>query len=173
MQAQRYNALADLFTYPGGEYRECVQEYEHLEPALAQFKTEIAPLPTLELQELFTRTFDLNPLCCLEIGWHLFGENYERGAFLVRMRQELRRHGVAESTELPDHLSLVLRLLARMEAEQARDFAAACVLPALQKMLAAFSGAENPFQSLLLAVWRVVRGDYPEILISQEPAPLL
>lgn len=173
MQAERYNALADLFNYPGEEYWVRVQECEHLEPGIAQFHTAIAPLRHAELQELFTRTFDLNPLCCLEIGWHLFGENYDRGALLVRLRQELRLYGVAESSELPDHLSQVLRLLARMEPERARDFVGACVLPALEKMLTAFSGAENPFQSLLLAVRQVMRGDYPEMLLSQEPAPVL
>ncbi len=173
MQAKRYNALADLVTYPGEDYRTRLQECEHLEPAVAQFHSAIAPLATAELQELFTRTFDLNPLCCLEIGWHLFGENYERGALLVRIRQELRLYGVAESSELPDHLSQVLRLLARMEPERARDFAGACVVPALEKMLAAFSGTENPFRGLLLTVRQMVRGDYPGMLLSQQPAPLL
>ncbi|HKU23751.1 MAG TPA: molecular chaperone TorD family protein [Terriglobales bacterium] len=173
MNSERYSALAELFTYPAEDYRTSVQECEHLEPAIAEFHAAIAPLPTAELQELFTRAFDLNPVCCLEIGWHLFGENYERGALLVRMRQELRLHGITESSELPDHLSQVLRLLARMEPERARDFAGACVLPALEKMLAAFSGTENPFRSLLLAVRQVMRGDYPEMLLSQEPAPVL
>ncbi|MBL8849760.1 MAG: hypothetical protein JNG89_08750, partial [Planctomycetaceae bacterium] len=27
-----------------------------------------------ELEEEFTRTFELNPACALEVGWHLFGE---------------------------------------------------------------------------------------------------
>ncbi len=173
MQAERYNALADLFTYPGKGYRIRLQECERLEPAIAPFRSAIASLPTVELQELFTRTFDLNPLCCLEIGWHLFGENYERGALLVRIRQELRLYGVAESSELPDHLSQALRLLARMEPERACDFAGACLLPALEKMLATLSGTENPFHSLLLAVRQMVGSDYPEMLLSQEPAPLL
>src|SRR6266568_3182701 len=57
-------------------------------------------------QELYVQTFEFNPACTLELGWHLFGENYERGEFLVRMREQLRRHGIAESNELPDHLTL-------------------------------------------------------------------
>ena len=31
----------------------------------------------------------------------------------------------------------------------------------------------GPFRSLLLAVRQVMRGDYPEMLLSQEPAPVL
>ncbi len=48
-----------------------------------------------EVEEAFTRTFDVNPACALEVGWHLFGEEYTAAMFLVRMREELRKHGSA------------------------------------------------------------------------------
>ena len=75
-------------------------------------------------QELYVQTFEFNPACTLELGWHLFGENYERGEFLVRMRDLLRRHGIAESTELPDHLTHVLALVGRLDHEEAAELAA-------------------------------------------------
>jgi hypothetical protein len=68
------------------------------------------------------------------LGWHLFGEEYARGLLLVRLRQELARHGVAESRELPDHITHVLALLPRMEASRAAAFVRACALPALARM---------------------------------------
>lgn len=173
MQVEMYNALAELLTYPGEDYRARVRACEGWDAGLAGFQQTIAPLPTIEVQELFTRTFDLNPLCCLEIGWHLFGDNYERGTLLVRMRQELRRYGLEESSELPDHLSHVLRLLAHMEPERASDFAGACVLPALGKMLTAIQGKGNPFEHLLLSVQTLVCDDFPEIPLPQEPEPVL
>jgi len=40
-------------------------------------------------------TFDINPACALEVGWHLFGEDYMRGQFLVRMREELSKYEIA------------------------------------------------------------------------------
>ena len=172
MQPELYNSLAGLLTYPAEDYQARIQECEGLDPDFADFRAAIARLSLADLQELFTRTFDLNPLCCLEIGWHLFGENYERGTLMVRMRQELRRYGLAESTELPDHLSHVLRLLARMEPERAADFAGACVLPALEKMLAAFERKDNPFERLLAAICRLVRSEFPDIPVCQ-PAPAL
>ena len=49
------------------------------------------------MQELFTRTFDINPACASR-GGHLFGEEY-RGA--LRPDAELRRLGLEESAELP------------------------------------------------------------------------
>ena len=96
-----------------------------------------------ELQELYAATFDLDPHCSLEVGWHLFGENYERGEFLVKMRVELRRLGVGESTELPDHLTHALAALGRMEPQEAAEFATACLFPALDKMCAATAGASR------------------------------
>lgn len=173
MQAETYKSLAALLTYPREDYKQRVQACEGLDAEIAEFRAAIARSSTVELQELFTRTFDLNPLCCLEIGWHLFGENYERGTLMVRMRQELRRYRLEESSELPDHLAHVLRLLASMEPERASDFAGACVLPALEKMLAAFQGKGNPFERLLVAVRRLVRSDFPEIPLLQDPAPVL
>jgi nitrate reductase assembly molybdenum cofactor insertion protein NarJ len=116
---------------------------------LEAFAAAVRPLTPDEREELFTRTFDINPIGALEIGWHLFGEDYHRGALLVRLRTELRRHGIEEAGELPDHLTRVLALLDCMEADEAGEFARACVLPALDKMLAGFQGKENPYERLL------------------------
>jgi nitrate reductase delta subunit len=175
--AGMYNALVGLLTYPEADYPQRIDRSLRVTPeecrrALEQFADEMRGRTTDMLQELFTSTFDLNPLCSLELGWHLFGENYERGLLLVRVREELRRHGLEESTELPDHLTHVLPLVARMEHEQAADFVAACVLPALEKMLAAFENKENPLENVLVAVRDLLRNGFPEIplpLANTEP----
>jgi nitrate reductase delta subunit len=139
------NMLARLLEYPRPGFQELLD-------ACPAFAAAVHGESLESLQELYTRTFDLNPECSLEIGWHLFGEEYERGSFLVNMRQELRRYGIPESTELPDHLTHVLRLTARMEAEDARVFSSRFILPALQKMLGAMEGKSNPYQKVLEAV---------------------
>ena len=51
-----------------------------------------------QVEEAFTGTFDVNPACALEVGWHLFGEEYARGMFLVRMREEMRKYCDANGT---------------------------------------------------------------------------
>ena len=79
--------------------------------ALSAFDSYVRGTSVESLQEAFTQTFDLNPVCALEVGWQLFGEEYERGAFLVHTRQLLREHSVPERGELPDHLSSLLGLL--------------------------------------------------------------
>ena len=133
--------IAELLVYPTAGWHEraraCAEAVGELDPEvgrlLADFVAQTHDLPVGQLQELFTSTFDLNPVCSLEVGWHLFGEDYSRGAFLVRMREELRRLQLPESTELPDHLTHVLAVLEKMDAEAAEKFAAACVMPALKK----------------------------------------
>jgi nitrate reductase delta subunit len=122
-----------------------------------------------EVEELYTHTFDLNPVSSLEVGWHLFGENYARGEFLVLMREELRGHGLAESTELPDHLTHVLPALARMDQKQADRFVVRYLLPALEKMLAGLAKQENPYQDLLEAVRDVLLTPHAVALRGSEP----
>ncbi len=123
---------------------------------LDRFYDSIHNLSTEELQELFIRTFDLNPVCALEVGWQLYGEEYARGRFLVFMREQLRRFGVGESRELPDHLTLVLPLLDCMPKEEAAGLAQAAVIPALHKMLNAFARQSSPYQFVLGAAGRLL-----------------
>lgn len=181
MDGRVYEALAAALRYPGEDYRERVEEcaalleMENAEAGemMGRFAGRVRQWSREEREERFTHSFDLNPGCTLDIGWHLFGEQYERGSMLVKMRQEMRRYRVEESAELPDHLTHALELLARMEPERAEEFAAACVLPALQKILAAFDGKDDPFEDVVRATWSVLRGRYPAVELpppAQDPA---
>lgn len=169
--ANIYDLAAGLFFYPGMDYcariERCRQEFAaalpQAEDFLTAFTDAVGKLTAVEVEELFTRTFELNPLCAPEVGWHLFGENYSRGEFLVQMRQALRQHSLPESTELPDHLGHVLSVLGRLGQVESGLFAERYVLPALDKMLAGLAGKDNPYENLLAAVRR---------LASCRPAPV-
>ena len=126
-----YQELADQLRYPGDSAR----------------------------QELYVQTFEFNPACTLEIGWHLFGENYERGEFLVRMREQLRRHRIAESTELPDHLTLLLPLVARMSHDEATQLVGEFILPAVAKILSAIHG--NEYEAVIAGISERLEADFP------------
>jgi nitrate reductase assembly molybdenum cofactor insertion protein NarJ len=119
-------------------------------------------------QELYVQTFEFNPNCTLEIGWHLFGENYERGEFLVRMREQLRRYGIAEGSELPDHLTHLLILIGRMEHEEAAELAGQFLLPALAKIRDGLK--DNSYGSLIADVQAKLEADYPDA--PRRPAQL-
>lgn len=150
--------LGELLRYPGADYlsrldRACEESARDESRALLQkFRTHAAAVSLQELQELYTRTFDLSPLCSLEVGWQLYGEDYARGSFLVYMRSKLLEHGLAERGELPDHLANLLLLLARMPAEQADELREGAALPALRKMMQPFSGKQNPYGDLLRSI---------------------
>ncbi len=108
-----HEALAGLLCYPVKGLTEPVaQAVASLAVAcppaserLREFAEFVAVTPQHDLEELFTRTFANVADRALEIGWHLHGETYDRGAFLVVMRGRLRDLGITENSELPDHLS--------------------------------------------------------------------
>ena len=143
----KYDTLARLFEYPDESYVQRCRD-----AGLDEFSDEMAKLTVSGIQELFISTFDWNPATSLDLGWHLYGDQYERGEFLVCMRAELRRYGVAESAELPDHLTHTLRLLGRMDASAAEQFARKFTAPAVAKLLAALEQTKTPFAAPVRAV---------------------
>lgn len=165
-RAALYDRLALLLAYPGADgladARRAVTLLDgQARESLAGFLRQIEPLALAQLQELFIQSFDLNPKAALEVGWHLFGENYERGTFLVKMRQELHRLGLQETVELPDHLAHVLRVLGRLDDPVAAAFAHDFVLPALAAMRAGLEGLQTPFAAVLEAIELVLREQHP------------
>ncbi len=176
-----FDHVAGLLDYPGPDFRQrlqlCRDSFTRHAPReaerhLEEFASRVENLPQAECEELYTGTFDLNPVCSLEVGWHLYGENYARGEFLVHMRKGLRQFGVEESTELPDHLTLVLALLARLSPQDAGALVSGHVEPALDRMLAGLAGKDNPFEHLIRAI-RALLGVFPRAAAPMPlPAPL-
>lgn len=177
MQAGAYESFAALLTYPQTkdmpDFASMVASLPaDCHPRISSFRGTMELLSLEARQEFFTQTFDLNPVCSLELGWHLFGENYERGLLLVRLREELRAAGIGEEGELPDHLTYTLRLLPTMEPVRAADFAGAIVLPALVKMIHALQGKNNAYEDLLSCVAVMLRNDFPEIALPETKVEL-
>ena len=112
------------------------------------------------MQEQYVQAFEFNPACTLEIGWHLFGENYERGEFMVRMREQLRRHGIAESTELPDHLTHLLPLIARMPYGEAAELAGQYLLPALGRIKEGLK--DHAYGPVITGIEAKLEADFPD-----------
>lgn len=156
------SAFSRLLSYPDEHTTEAVELlYVVLQGELpdaahrsAQFGSFCEQHELWEIEEAFTRTFDVNPACALEVGWHLFGEEYARGMFLVRMRQELRKYELPESVELPDHIAHVLAVVAAMPDEEAARFVRACVQPAVAKMNEALGqkDTETPYRHVIAAL---------------------
>jgi nitrate reductase delta subunit len=158
-----YDLAAGLLCYPDAEYPAKLAACRAaLEPVdgeaadhLGTFARMTADLTTEAFQELFTRTLDLNPACTLDLGWHLYGEAYERGAFLVEIREALEGAGITESAELPDHLSHIVMLLGRLDQEAATTLAVR-VIPAIDTLIGNIDGKDDPIEHLLKAIHSLV-----------------
>jgi nitrate reductase delta subunit len=166
-------ALATLLSYPGEGFPEALADARAgllaAAPAVARaaapFLDAAAGACGAELEEAYARTFDWSATCGLEVGWHLYGEQYERGAFLVAMRARLREAGIEEGTELPDHLSSCLRWLARAEPAPGLAFARETLAPALVRMRKGLGEAHAGYAALLAAVAAAVEAFAP----AEEP----
>ncbi len=151
-------ALARLVAYPDERTHEdacAMLAAAHATPGAAaarEFLEVTAPMTAAELQEEYTNSFDFDPACALDLGWHLFGESRERGALLAGLRADLARAGLHESHELPDHLTQVLALIAREPEERAAPLAE-LVMPAVGGVERALTKRGSPYAHVLAAVY--------------------
>jgi nitrate reductase molybdenum cofactor assembly chaperone NarJ/NarW len=150
--SEGYELLAALLEYPE-EHWSSRNGSVRANSSLGAFVVAVESLSITGLQELYTRTFDLNPSCALEIGYHLFGENYKRGEFLAHLRETEAPFALGQQQQLPDYLPVLLRLLVKLEDEELRgSLIVECLIPAIEKMLATFKDSDNPYRYLLEVV---------------------
>lgn len=160
----RFTTLGRLLAYPAPGYperaaqaaKELADEHSTAAEALAAFAGAVANRDDAGMEELYTRTFDLNPTCALEVGWHLWGEDYERGRFLVAARALLRRLGLPEEGELPDHLRVLLPALDHLPEGEAGVWAGRYLLPSVTQMHRTLEHKSHPYRHLLAAVCRAL-----------------
>lgn len=157
-----FRLFAGLLEYPTSETIEqsaqCLEQLKPFHPEAAEILANFARATqhhTLEtIQELYTTTFDMQPVCYPYVGYQLFGESYKRGAFMAQLNEAYRDFGYSAGQELPDHLSVILRFFGMDSANRAGEFCQALLtegaIPALEKMLKVFGeGSENPYVGLL------------------------
>ena len=106
-------------------------------------------------QEEYVEAFDFDPGCTLDVGWHLFGETPERGAFLSILREDLARAGVREGEDLPDHLPTLLRLIA-CEDEESAAALATILAPAVARLHEHLAARGSAFAGTIDAVARAL-----------------
>lgn len=149
-----YDALGAVFDYPGADYPRRVRvarerladRYEAAEVNLEAFERalpgeggRLEQESLDEVQEIFTRSFDVQPITTLSVGYLLFGDDYKRGEVLVHLRREQRAAGLDDGGELPDHLANVLRLLARWDdRDLVEEFVLELLGPAIEEMIGEF-----------------------------------
>ena len=163
-----YELLAGLLEYPHEDWpTQTERARAAANSALGEFIVAVESLSVIGLQELYTRTFDLNPSCALEVGYHVFGENYKRGEFLAHLRETEAPFALGQDQQLPDYLPVLLRLLVKLEDEELRgSLIVECLIPAIEKMLASFKESDNPYRLLLEAVRSTLQTEAPVVSID-------
>jgi nitrate reductase molybdenum cofactor assembly chaperone len=154
-------SLAVLLTYPSApDWRRDVlgaaaavgEEDTSVRRALSPFLRHVTATEASLVEEGYTRTFDWSRERSLDLGWHLHGETYDRGAFMVRMRELLRRGGIAEEGQLPDHLPRVLAALDALGADEMRELVADEILPAVLRLEQGFRDRDDPYAGVIRGV---------------------
>jgi nitrate reductase assembly molybdenum cofactor insertion protein NarJ len=142
-----YELLADVYAYPQEDYAQkvwsaCKLLDDYLPEAaglLRVFADYMCSLPTQAQQELFVRSFEVQAVTTLDLGYVLFGDDYKRGELLVNLNREHREAGVNCGSELADHLANVLRLLPRIQDEELQEeLARRIIAAALRRMIKGF-----------------------------------
>ncbi len=165
-----YRLFAEILDYPSPALAERVEELLSLASVadgeaarlLGRFREFVEESSPETREELYTGTFDLQPLCYPHVGYHLFGEEYRRGMFMAKLREHYRSCGFADGEELPDHICIILRFLGRREPRDVeRELVAECLIPALEKMVASVAAAMNPYCDALQALLLLLVAGYP------------
>ncbi|MFN8463318.1 MAG: molecular chaperone TorD family protein [Anaerolineales bacterium] len=163
--ASLFDSFAALLEYPSSDFVEeaqrCLELMRSTNPEAAElcekFANAIEGYSPQRMQELFTTTFDMQPVCYPYIGFHLYGESYKRGAFMAQLNEAYHGVGYSAEQELPDNLSVILRFIGFDSENRNSEFCQALlsdgVHPALEKMLKVFdSESTNPYFGLLSAL---------------------
>ncbi len=164
-----YQSFAGLLAYPTPaifqQAQACLEQLRqsHLEHAGAMENAgrRLQRLSLEQLEELYTATFDMQPVCYPYVGYQLFGESYKRGAFMAQLNEAYHACGYSTGQELPDHLPVILRFLGLSTTAREDDFGRTLMVeglePALEKMLQAFDkDSMNPYFGVLSALYLVL-----------------
>ena len=147
MNRDSYVRLAGLFDYPDASFLEKVMELEAwlkgFCPAAAAelglFAGGLSQKDPACLQELFTRSFDIQAVTTLDVGYVLFGDDYKRGSLLAHLNREHKDAGNDCGLELADHLPNLLRLIAKSEkTEFVQELVEEILAPAIRSMIGEF-----------------------------------
>ena len=148
---QHYHFLADILRYPEEDYREkidtCVgflqEKYPEAYEAFRHFDRVAEKFDTWTLEEIYTRTFHIQAICYLDLGYVIFGEDYKRGEFLVNMKREQKEAENDCGYDLPDNLVNILTLLPKLkDYEFAVELCRRILVPGISKMLKEFEAAK-------------------------------
>ena len=134
--AKTYKALSALLCYPSNELKLAAGEIARVlhdeailsvsgQKALRPLLSNLAAMDVYDLQERYVLLFDRSRTLSLNLFEHVHGESRDRGPAMVDLLETYRAGGVElASTELPDHLPILLEFLSTRPDAEARELLA-------------------------------------------------
>lgn len=147
---EHYSLFAHLFRYPEVDFMlHLIEIQDFLDETYPEAGNELRPFfkymsncPLDNKQELFTKTFDVQPICYLDLGYVMFGEDYKRGAFLLNMKGEQQKIDNDCGTDLPDNICNVLDLMTISKDDIfLKDLIHNIFIPCVNMMIGEFNSA--------------------------------
>jgi len=168
-----YQLLSEILDYPRPDLparvRECVTLLSSFNPQAAArldgFRAFVEQTPQGQLEEVYTATFDLQMTCYPYAGYLLFGESYNRGEFMVNLKDLYNAHGFSSvGNELPDHICVMLRFMAVLQDEElSMLMVSECLIPAVRKMEQAFQDNSNPYGEVIRALSLILNDEHSAV----------
>lgn len=136
LQDRTLKALSLVLSYPTRELQQAMPEIGAVLASdtrlTAAARRELRPLvealagdDIYDLEERFVLLFDRSRTLSLNLFEHVHGESRDRGGAMVSLVETYREGGFDPvSTELPDHLPVLLEFLSTRPAAEARDILA-------------------------------------------------
>ena len=134
-------SLSVLISYPGPDMRAVLPEVRAIVagyPGLLALTDNLIAMDPLDAEERYVGLFDRSRQLSLNLFEHIHGESRDRGSAMVDLIDTYRAAGFDPVTsELPDHLPVLLEFLASQPAAEAQEVlaGAAHVLRALTERL--------------------------------------
>ncbi|MCF6349456.1 MAG: hypothetical protein L3J23_00295 [Flavobacteriaceae bacterium] len=143
-----YTKISNMFVFPQKEGYvknvKDIQKYlDKVAPDIGEklhpFTKVVSSVTKYELEDLYLRTFEVQSITTLDIGYVIFGDDYKRGELLVNLNKEHQKYGIDCGDELSDNLLNVLKLINKLEdLKLLDDLINKIVAPALFKMIEGF-----------------------------------
>lgn len=158
MDVQHYTLMATLFDYPDEQFPSHVAKVidflkKYNSEASAEVQSFFSDLPVNDVEkmrELFTRTFDVQAITTLDIGYVMFGDDYKRGEMLANLNREHNKYNNDCGSELADHLPNILRLIAKLDDQELMtELVSEIIAPALLKMITEFDSGRLDKKNVL------------------------
>lgn len=157
-----FRILSVLLQYPQQELLDAVMDIRDMlkdiplstehNAALEKYLQRLESTQLTTLQEEYVQTFDLVPEYSLHLTHHLFGDERGRGPALIDLAEYYKEYGLlADETELPDYLPLILEFSSELEETEANVFLSQTV-KVLQQLAVNLEKADSPYAPLIRVV---------------------